>query len=312
MEYTHLHGHSTFSFLEAIWTPKQLVAKAKALWFTAIGLTDYFAMYGAIQLYENCKDNEIKHIIWVELWYVLNITWYNKVDDIWNICILAKNTEWYANLMKITSVANQEWISGKPKIDINTLKENNWSIIAFMWGSESWIWKMILRSEDDNKIIEMIKMIQDVIWAENVYLEVVAQDEKQNPALWKINKKVLELANKLWMKVIVDNVYNYIEKQDKDTREMALAIKDQKKIYDMDARKPVWEFYIMTWDEIKEIMIKNGYESSIIDSWIQTNNDIANQIDIKIIMWQALFPVYQTPPEVAEFYEKEKDRLIHD
>lgn len=95
MEFTHLHWHSTFSFLEAIWTPKKLVAKAKELWFSALGITDYFAMYWAIQLYEAAKENEIKPIIWVELWFVLDINWFNKVDEIWNICLLAKNTEWY-------------------------------------------------------------------------------------------------------------------------------------------------------------------------------------------------------------------------
>lgn len=310
MEYTHLHWHSTYSFLEAIWTPKQLVAKSKELWFNAIWLTDYFSMYGAIQLYENARDNWLKPIIWTEVWFVLNIDGYNKVEDVWNICLLWKNTEWYTNLMKIVSVANQKWIAGKPKIDIETLKEYNNDIIVFMWWTESWIWKMILRSENDSKIIELIDMIKNAVWAENVYLEVVAQNENENPVVWKINKKIISLSSQLWIKLIVDNVYNYIQEQDKETREMALAIKDQKKVTDNDARRPVWDFSLMTGDKIKDIMLKNWYSESDIDSRIQTNNDIANQIDIEIIMWQALFPVYNPQSDIAEFYEKEKDGLI--
>lgn len=310
MWFIHLHGHSTYSFLEAIWTPKQLVSKCKDLWFTAVWLTDLFSMYGAVKLYEACKDAEIKPIIWSEVWFVLNISWFNKVEDVWNICLLATSTEWYQNLMKIVSVANQEWIVWHPKIDINTIANNKEWIIVFMWWIDSWIGKMIYRSESDDKILEFIHLLQDTLWKENVFLEIVAQNENQNKDLAKINKKVIELANNEWIKLITWNIYNYVNKWDKDAREMALAIKDQKKIYDSDCRKPIWDFYVMSEDEIKDILIWNWYNESDITTWMNTNWEIADRIDIKIIMWQALFPVYQTPKEVADLYDSIKDSLI--
>ena len=310
MEFTHLHWHSTFSFLEAIWTPKKIVAKAKELWFSAVAITDYFAMYWAIQLYEAAKENEIKPIIWTELWFVLDINWFNKVDEIWNICLLAKNTDWYQNLMKLVSVANQAWIAWKPKIDISTLWENNEWIIAFMWWEESWIWKMISRSESNDKILELVHMIQDKIWKENVYFEIIAQ--KEDSALKKINSKVYSLAKDNWIPLITWNVYNYINKWDKNAREMALAIKDNKRMFDSDRRKPAWDFYLMTWDEIKEILVWNWYTESDADSRIETNNKIANEIDIKINMWQWLFPKYQPAEDVAQLYDSIKDSLISD
>jgi DNA polymerase-3 subunit alpha len=310
MEFTHLHWHSTFSFLEAIWTPKKIVAKAKELWFSAVAITDYFAMYWAIQLYEAAKENEIKPIIWTELWFVLDINWFNKVDEIWNICLLAKNTEWYQNLMKLVSVANQAWIAWKPKIDISTLWENNEWVIAFMWWEESRLWKMISRSETDDKIMEIVEMIQEKLWKENVYFELVAQ--KEDSALKKINSKVFSLAKDYWIPVITWNVFNYINKWDKNAREMALAIKDNKRMFDSDRRKPAWDFYLMTWDEIKEILVWNWYSKSDADSRIETNNKIANEIDIKINMWQWLFPKYQPAEDVAQLYDSIKDSLISD
>lgn len=312
MTYTHLHWHSTYSFLEAIWTPKQLVSKSKELWFTSIGLTDLFSMYWAVKLYEACKDAEIKPIIWAELWFVLNISWLNKIDDIWNICLLATNTEWYQNLMKIVSVANQEWITWHPKIDINTIWNNKWWIIAFMWWEDSWIWKMIFRSENDDKILELIHLLQDTLWKENVFLEIIAQDESKNNNLAKINKKILELANHESINIITWNIYNYVNKWDKDAWEMALAIKDQKKIFDSDSRKPIWDFYLMSEDEIKNILLKNGYWVDDVNKWMNMNWEIADKIDIKIIMWQALFPVYQTPSDISELYNWIKDSLISD
>lgn len=310
MEFTHLHWHSTFSFLEAIWTPKKLVSKAKELWFTAIWLTDLSSMYWAVQLYENWRDNEINPIIGTELWFVLNMNGYNKIEDVWNICLLAKNMAWYQNLMKIVSVANQEWIAWKPKIDMETIwKYGDW-VIAFMWGVDSWIWKMIYRSESDDKILEIFHMLQDRLWKENVFLEIVAQDERQNDMLKKINHKILELAKSESVKVITGNVYNYIEKSDKETWEMALAIKDWKKMYESDRRKPIWDYYLMTWDEINDILVWNGYNHDEISAWMATNNEIASQVKIEILMHQSLFPIYQTPDDVKDLYDSIKDSLI--
>lgn len=304
MEYTHLHWHSTYSFLEAIGTPKQIVEKAKELWFKHIWITDFGNMYGAIAFYNAARNNDINPIIWTELWFVLDIEWYNKLEDIWNMCLLAKNEDGYNSLMKIVSHANQEWIAWKAKFDVNMLnKYNNW-LIAFVGGKESWIGKMILRSESDEKIMEIISMIQEKIWKENLYLEIIAKDEELDLKTGKINKKVLELAKKNNIECITDNAFQYINKEDKETWEMALAIKDGNKMYDQHRRKPKWDFYIMTGEEIKRLLQINGYDVADIDRRIENTNKIAKQVKIEILMWQALFPNHQTPDDIKELYNK--------
>jgi len=61
--FTHLHGHSTFSFLEAIGKPNKILARAKELEMNAIAITDYNGMYGIIKFYQTAKDERIKPII---------------------------------------------------------------------------------------------------------------------------------------------------------------------------------------------------------------------------------------------------------
>lgn len=310
MEFTHLHGHSTFSFLEAIWTPKKIIQKAKELGFENIALTDLGGMYGAIAFYDSARENWINPIIGTELGFVLDINGYNKIEDVWNMCLLAKNGEWYSSLMKIVSHANQEWISGKAKFDIKTLEENNQWLIAFMWGEESWIGKMIFRSEADEKIIEIINMIQDKIWKENVFLEIIAQDELKNQNLKKINSKIIELAEKLGIKCIVNNIYQYINESDKEAWEMALAIKDGNKMYDDHRRKPKEKYHLMSGQEVFAMMIDNWYSEEQAKNWINNNNEIAKTIKIEIPMGQTLFPNYSTPPHILELYGKVKNKLI--
>jgi DNA polymerase-3 subunit alpha len=97
---------------------------------------------------------------------------------------------------------------------------------------------MILRSESDEKIMEIVNMIQEKVGKENLYFEIIAQDESKDPNTAKINKKILELAKNNNIECIVDNAFQYINKEDKETWEMALAIKDGNKMYDQHRRKP--------------------------------------------------------------------------
>jgi hypothetical protein len=50
----------------------------------------------------------------------------------------------------------------------------------------------------------------------------------------------------------------------------------------------------------------------MVSVWMSTNNEIASQVKIDILMHQALFPIYQTPDDVKQLYDNIKDSLITD
>jgi DNA polymerase III alpha subunit len=67
---------------------------------------------------------------------------------------------------------------------------------------------------------------------------VVAQDYTLLPNIRDINNQILDLSKELNLKCLVHNNYHYPKIEDKEAREVALAIKDGKKMYDDDRRKP--------------------------------------------------------------------------
>lgn len=213
--------------------------------------------------------------------------------------------------MKLVSFANQEGISDKPKIDFNILKAHSEGIIVFYGGTDSWVGRMISSGETEERILEIHEMIQEV-FKEHCYFEIIAQDEKILTELPKINQLVLHLARKTDTKCIVDNNYFYPEPKDKNAREMALSIKDGTKMYDSHRRQPAGQYHIMTEEEIRQICLDNGYKAEQIDEWIANNEKIAHQVDMKIKLGQALFPVYNAPAFIKELYEQHKDGLIID
>lgn len=308
--FVHLHGHSTFSFLEAIGKPTTIIAKAKELWMNAIAITDYNGMYWTIKLYQAAKDAEIKPIIGIEIGFVMDINSHIPENQIGNMVILAKNKEGYHSLMELTSFANQEGIKDKPKIDLQALKKIWRDIICLFGWANSRLGKMVLLDEKESKIIEIINLIQDAIGKENVYLEIIAQDYDEVSDTKKFNDIVFALSEKENIKCVVNNNYFYPWKDEKEAREVALAIKDGLKIYDENRRKPKGQFHIMTEEEIKAILINNNIDDTTINKLIETNNAIAEQIHTDIDLHQTLFPNYETPDDVKELYEANKDELI--
>lgn len=310
MSFVHLHGHSTFSFLEAIGKPGEILQRAKDIGASSIALTDYHGMYGAIKFFQTAKAMNIQPIIGIETGFVLDINSETSPQQIGNIVILAKSNEGYEQLIKLTSYANTEGIQGKPKIDISALKKRNKDIICFFWWPESRIGKMIQAEQSENKIIEILHMIQEAIGKENTYLEIIAQDHNEQPIIQSINEYIMAIHKKEAIPCMVNNIYHYPKEEDKQAREVALAIKDWLKIYDENRRKPKGKFHILSEEEIKTTLKNNNIDDKTIDELIKTNNSIAENIQIDIKLNQTLFPNYETPEDIQTLYQKTKDTLI--
>jgi DNA polymerase III alpha subunit len=171
---------------------------------------------------------------------------------------------------------------------------------------------MLALDEKIEKIAEIIGMIKDSVGPKDVFLEVTAQDEKLLPEVQKINTQILHIAELTSTECIVNNNYFYPKVEDKEAREIALAIKDGKKVYDEDRRKPKGDYYIMNEEEIRTICEKSGHNKTDIDKRIATNNKIAESIDVTIDLNQTLFPNYDAPEDIVELYEKHKDILVEE
>jgi DNA polymerase III alpha subunit len=164
--------------------------------------------------------------------------------------------------------------------------------------------------EKEEKMGEILTILQETLGKENVFLEITAQDESLLPEVKKINTLLLAMSKKYGIKCVVDNNYHYLTSTDKEAREIALAIKDGKKIYDEDRRKPKGNFSIMSEEEIRGVCTKNGYTPEQIDERIHTNEEIAAEIVTDIALNQTLFPNYASPEDIIELYEENKEQLV--
>ncbi len=97
--FVQLRNHSHFSLLKALPKIPDLIKAAKNAGMSAVALTDYDNMYGAIDFYTKCKKEGLKPIIGVEFTLLY-------LERKFKIVLLVKNITGYKNLMRITSIVN--------------------------------------------------------------------------------------------------------------------------------------------------------------------------------------------------------------
>lgn len=311
--YIPLHWHSTFSFLEALGQPKDIINRAKELWFSAIAITDYNGMFWIPAFFQASKDSKnlddendkwVKAIFGCEIWFVMDLNSSVASKNVWNLCLLAENDKWYHNMMELVAYANQtgftNWVQ---KLDLNILKEKSEWLRVFTWWENSWIAKMLSSWETWVKIKEIYDMLLE-IFSEKCYLEITAQDETLLPITKKVNKFIYNLSKQTNTKLVVNNDFRYVREKDREAWEIALSIKDWTKMYDVNRRKPAGKYHIMDWEEIRKICIQNWYSIEEVDEWIQNNWSIAEELNASMLLNQKLFPKYKTPDDIMELYDK--------
>lgn len=123
-----LHCHSTFSLLDGMGQPKDVVARAKELGWTHASMTEHGWMGGVPAFYKACRDNGIKPIIGCELYvtpdHILGLQEPLYRKEQYHLTVLALSAEGYHNLVAWTTFANQrENYYHKPRISIPAMLE---------------------------------------------------------------------------------------------------------------------------------------------------------------------------------------------
>lgn len=117
MSFVPLHLHSEYSLLDGASQLPRLIEQVVAMGLPGLALTDHGVMYGALELVKLCKSKGITPIIGNEM-YVINGDIRDKSHKYpkYHQVVLAKNTQGYKNLVKLTTISHLHGIQGKVEI----------------------------------------------------------------------------------------------------------------------------------------------------------------------------------------------------
>ena len=110
MNYTPLQVKTSYSILSSLNGIKKIVSLAKEYGYSSLAITDENNMFGVMEFYLECKKNNIKPIIGIEL------TMSNTI-----LLLYSKNLNGYKNLIKLATIKSDREVTYE---DLTTYKDN--------------------------------------------------------------------------------------------------------------------------------------------------------------------------------------------
>src|SRR5882724_3121790 len=132
--FVHLHCHSHYSLLDGASRIPELVQQAKKLGMNAVALTDHGNLFGAIELYRECKSAGLNPIVGYEAYVAPGKRTEREArrrgDAGFHLTLLAQNQTGFRNLIKMASIAFLEGYHYVPRIDKDVLAAHKDGIIC--------------------------------------------------------------------------------------------------------------------------------------------------------------------------------------
>ena len=228
-DFVHLHVHSQFSLLDGLSKIDDLIARAKEMGQPAVALTDHGNLHGAIDFFNAATKAGIKPIIGVEAYLTRwgrPMTGRDPVKDKarHHILLLAANQTGYLNILKLVSEANTRGYYYKPRFDADLLAQYNEGIITTT-GCMAGEIPTLLSDEkgpaDEKLAEERLRWYLDVFGRDRFFIELQSHDI---PALHRVNKKLMALAKKYDLEMLVTNDVHYVRAEDAASQDVLLCV----------------------------------------------------------------------------------------
>ena len=283
-----LHLHTTMSEMDGITAPKKLVARAAKWGHKAIAVTDHGVVQALPEAYFAAKQNGIKLILGME-GYLIDDELYPNFMEMKNkdmqrnhIILLVKEDTSFddsipkeerkygrKNLYELISHSNVKTFKTRPLIPKSLLAKKRDGILIGSACEQGELIQAILRGESDEKLEELAEFYDYIEIQPNGNNEFMIRSEREIHAninsekdLTNINRKLVELADKLGKLVVATGDVHFIDEEDARFRaiiQASMGFKDadnQAPLYFKTTEEMLDDF---SWaeDRAKEFVIDN-------------------------------------------------------
>lgn len=322
--FVHLHVHSDYSLLDSCAKLDDLVAKAKRLNMPALALTDHGNMFGALNFEKLCHVNGINPIVGEEFYVAYGshfeknaVPYSHKGEDgegkarYFHLILLCENETGYKNISWLSSLAFTEGMWYKPRIDWELLKKYHEGLICCSACIAGELPQLLLAGKDE-EAEELVLKYKNLFGKDHYYIEL--QDHGL-PEQKLLNPKLIALARKLDVPLVVTNDIHYVEQEDWEAQECLRKIGFKGQI-ELDANGNVksssmggdkHEWYFKTEEEMRLLFpdCPDAYENTV---------KIANMCNLTIHQYKTqelkgTLPRFDLPKEFQthEDYTKNQD-----
>ena len=299
MSFVHLHVHTEYSLLDGACRIDRMMERVKELGQDSIAITDHGVMYGCIDFYKAAKAAGIKPIIGCEV-YVARRKMADRVhgidNDPYHLVLLCKNRQGYENLCYMVSEAFLHGFYGKPRIDLELLRQRHEGLIALSACLAGAIPQALMNESYASAKVYALQMA-DIMGEGNFYLEL------QNhgiPEQLAVNQGVQRIARETGLPLVVTNDAHYLRREDAKMQDVLLCIQTGKTVDDENRmRFSSDDFYLKSEEELRALF--PGCEEAF-DNTVK----IAQQCNLDFVFHEYHLPAYPVPEGYTneEFFRK--------
>ncbi len=299
MSFVGLHIHSDYSLLDGASQLPDLVARAQELGMPAIALTDHGVMYGAIELLKVCKNAGVKPIIGNEMYLINGDIDKQQRRPRYHQVVLAKNTQGYKNLVKLTTLSHLEGMQGKgifarPCINKDLLEQYKEGLIVTSACLGGEVPQAILQKRPE--IARRVAQWYKDVFGDDYYLEI---QDHGSPEDRIVNVEVVKIARELDIKIICTNDSHFISCNDVEAHDALLCIQTGKLITEDKRLRYSGTEYLKSADEMRQLF-RDHLPDDVIEEAIQNTLAVAEKIEpYDGILGQPRIPDFPIPPEFA-------------
>ena len=300
MSFVGLHTHSDYSLLDGASQLPELVDRVVELGMPAIALTDHGVMYGAIELLKVCKAKGVKPIVGNEM-YVINgdITKQERRPRYHQV-VLAKNTQGYKNLVKLTTISHLQGTQGKgifsrPCISKDLIEQYCEGLIITSGCRAGEVPQAILQGKPE--IARRVAQWYKDLFGGDYYIELQDHGYQEDRI---INVELVQIARELDLQIIATNDSHYTTCNDVDSHDALLCIQTGKLITEEKRLRYSGTEFLKSTQEMKDLF-QDHLTDDVIEEAIATTLQVADKIEEYSIMGKPRIPEYPIPEGYTAF-----------
>ncbi len=282
--YAELHCHSAFSLLDGASLPEALAARAHALGYPALALTDHDELGGVVRFAEATRTVGVGGILGVELSVDAPETPARRT----HLVLLAETREGYGNLSWLVTRARMDRPRGEPAVTFDLLAQHTAGVFALTGCPRGWV-PQLAREGRLREARRALGLLADC-FGDRLAVEVW---DHGLPEERKLVRRLLPLAHALGVPWVVTNNAHYAEPGGRVVHDVLAALRHERALDDMGTRlRPNGEWYLKSAAQLAATW--RGHEQGLAQSLA-----IAERCVFRLDQLRPTLPAFPLPPGVS-------------
>ena len=284
-DFTHLHLHTQYSFLDGAIHMGELAPRIAELGMKACAVTEHGNLFGAIDFYKRAKAVGVKPILGCEAYVAETDRTDRTKQRNYHLVLLAKNAIGWQNLKYLVSMGYVDGFYYKPRIDKKLLKERSEGLIALTACLGGEVANNAIKGDLDRSRTA-IREYKDIFEPGHFFLEI----QENGLAPQKVaNDHIKQLSKDEDVPLIATNDCHYKMRDDAAAHDVLMCIQHGRARNDPERhRHDTDAFYIRSPSEMEAVF-------SDCPEAVANTLRVQEMVNLELTLGKPMLPTFKTP-----------------